>query len=204
MLHNSTDWCWWLSCHPRDSSEHGVLPGLTSSLLSLMLWYSPGLEMSWERAIPLTAGSGSGGEGMPFLCWRDAGLRILRPTSPMVRMLLLTCSTFVQLHLMYPFPFSSTLKLLRIEAVHSSNVSSDRSSFVNSYRPKQHSIDRPVQPSVTLLLLRDCICSSERVGAKFAADGRSVWQSLLHCPAPRSSSSALQGSARARQPDSKP
>lgn len=68
---------------------------------------------------------------MPFLCWRDAGLRIVRPTSPVARMLLLTCSTFVLVHLMYSFPFSSTLNLLKIEAVHSSKVSPDRSSFVN-------------------------------------------------------------------------
>lgn len=39
VLHNS--WCWRLSCHPRDSSGHNALPGITSPLLCLMLWCSP-------------------------------------------------------------------------------------------------------------------------------------------------------------------
>lgn len=105
MLHDSTGWCWGLSCHPQDSSGHDALPRLTSPLLCLMPWCSPVLEMSWERAIPLTVGAGCRGEGMPFLCRRDAGLRISRPTSfyCVVKMPLLTCSTFVLVHLMCPF-----------------------------------------------------------------------------------------------------
>lgn len=111
MLHNSTGWCWRLSCHPEDSSGHDALPGLTSPLLCLVPWCSPVLERSWERAIPLAAGVGCGGEGMPFLYRREAGVRTLRPTSfyPVAKMPLLTCSTFVLVHLMCPFPFSSPL-----------------------------------------------------------------------------------------------
>lgn len=75
---------------------------------------------------------------------------------------LLPCSQNASSHLQHfcadafdaPIP---SWKLLSTEAVHTRNVSPDRSSFVNSYRPKQHGTDLPVSrprwPLVTLLPL---------------------------------------------------
>ena len=74
-------------------------------------------------------------------------------------------------------------KLLRTEAVHTSIVSPDRNSFVNSYRPKQHSVDCPA--CLTAQPTGD-IAGAERLHSQLREGRREAprsWQEWVGAPA---------------------